>query len=103
MTMYSYPKTKDGWWANVDEYWDDLYSILLSFLPIVDVGADIGLTIRLDKKVQLLKDNKDIELARYFGMAWARAPDDSSIHNIPSWHVLCDLCSEEYVLYEEGN
>lgn len=86
---YSYPKTKEEYWETVDKYWENLFDILYMFLPKEDVThAD---HLRLEK-------NPDI--SKLFNDAWWAAPDSPSIHSIPSWHVLCDLCSESYLLYE---
>jgi hypothetical protein len=87
---YNYPTSKDEYWKIVDTYWDNLYNILVRFLP---------------KEKLIEADNlrliKSPELASLFNTAWANAPDHISIHSIPSWHVLCDLCSESYVLHED--
>lgn len=87
---YSYPKNKEEWWSNVDRHWEDLYDILYKFLPKEQVAAADQL--RLEKSSKLCSLLQD---------AWFNAPDNRSIHSIPSWHVLCDLCSESYVLGDE--
>lgn len=85
----SYPKNKEEWWNLVDQHWENLYNILYMYLPKEEVAnAD---------QLRLIKDRK---LSSLFQNAWFNAPDSRSIHSIPSWHVLCDLCSENYVLYE---
>lgn len=87
---YSYPKTKEEYWDIVDRYFQDLYNIMVMFLPKHELA-----------KVDNLRLTKDRELSRLFELTWGNAPDNRSIHNIPAWHVLCDLCSEAYVLYED--
>ena len=48
--------------------------------------------------------NQDPKIADIFEQAWGAAPDSSSIHHIPSWGVLCNLCSEAHVLFDDdGN
>jgi hypothetical protein len=88
--MYSYPKDKPSYWAIVDQYWPDLLNIIRQFAPdMVD-------------EAQTAKQNQDAwVITDAFNMAWINAPDSPSIHRIPSWHVLCDLCSESYVLFDE--
>lgn len=100
-----YPKTKDEWWNNVDVAWDDLLDIMYMFLPMngVDDYDRSILPHTLEKEIRYCRKNRDSKLARYFNAAWWIAPDHPSIHQIPSWGVLCDLCSEEYVLYEEND
>lgn len=92
---YSYPKTAEEWWNNVDTYWDKLYDILARFIPP---------EVLKEKDPDKLRLNKDTDLLRLFNDAWWNAPDSPSIHYIPGWSVLCDLCSESYVLNEDlGN
>jgi hypothetical protein len=51
--------------------------------------------------VTTLKQNRDTRLHDYFNAAWWRAPDNGSIHTIPGWNILCDLCCEQDLIYEE--
>lgn len=87
---YSYPKTAEEYWNVVEAYWKDLENILGQFLTRADLV-----------EASKLKMAKDKNLVEYFQKAWDNAPDAGWIHSIPSWHILCDLCSECYVLYEE--
>jgi hypothetical protein len=89
MSNYSYPKTKEEYWNIVDQHWENLYDILFMYLPKEEVAKADNLRLAKDRKI-----------ANLFNDAWFAAPDHRSIHSIPSWHVLCDLCSESYVLYE---
>lgn len=86
-----YPKNAEEYWQIVDAYWANLYNILARFLPKDQLAQADNLRL-----------NKNPEIARLFNAAWGNAPDSPSIHSIPSWRVLCDLCSEEYVLYDES-
>lgn len=99
---YSYPKNDVEWWTNVKTYWKDLFAILDMFLPTEEHEDRDGniLVDSLGVYITKLKEEQDPELARYFSAAWAAAPDNRSIHSIPSWHVLCDLCSESDVLHD---
>jgi len=94
---YEYPKTKEEYWDVVNLYWAELFSIILTFLP---EEINIDTLERTEVHVIRLKENKDPTLCRYFNYAWASAPDDGRIHAIPAWHILCDLCSESYLLIE---
>jgi hypothetical protein len=92
--MKDYPTNKEEYWIFVDRHWEDLYDIIYRFAPELCKDAD---NYRL---------NQDAKLAGIFQTAWANAPDSPSIHYLPSWNVLCDLCSESYVLFdydEAGN
>ena len=100
---YHYPRTDVEWWTNVKTYWADLFEIFWIYLPMDEYGDRDGnvLVNSLAEHVTRLKEEQDPELARYFSAAWAAAPDNRSIHSIPSWGVLCDLCSESGVLYDD--
>ncbi|MGE3320394.1 MAG: hypothetical protein AB7I18_13960 [Candidatus Berkiella sp.] len=89
MSNYSYPKTKEEYWDTVDRYWEDLYDILVRYLPKEDLA-----------KADHYRLEKNPAVSKLFNDAWWNAPDHRSIHSIPSWHVLCDLCSESYLVYE---
>lgn len=101
------PTTKAEWWSLVNEHWDNLWEIFLMFVPNHDFdwGSDVFVESKepdVLTKIQRAKEARDGHaLARHLNAAWATAPDDRSIHSIPSWGVLCDLCSEEYVLYQD--
>ncbi|MBU2177604.1 MAG: hypothetical protein KJ556_21135 [Gammaproteobacteria bacterium] len=86
--MTVYPKNKKEWWDNVDSRWHDLDNIIMRFIPNAAVEA------------ATFKQNHDERLADIFQTAWSKAPDASWIHSIPGWGVLCDLCSERFVLEE---
>jgi hypothetical protein len=93
----------NDWWDTVDKYWFQLREILGMYLPMdknEDVYGEI-LQKSLFYHVENLKESKDAELARYFHAAWGAAPDSPRIHRVPGWGKLCDLCSEDYVLYED--
>ena len=107
----SYPKTAEEWWKLVDDNWEAIVGILERFLPLHSLATDPpgklnGKILMYTNLADILraKKNKDgHKLCRYFNGAWNEAPDDPSIHNILGWDLLCDLCSEEHVLYEENN
>lgn len=88
--IYNTPTSYDEYWFTVDAYWDQLYAILVKFLP----------TEKLEH-ADAYRLNKDSEILSLFNDAWFNAPDNRSIHSIPGWHILCDLCSESYLLEVE--
>lgn len=99
---YRYPTTKDEYWQTVDKYWPQLLDILLRFLP--NVNSDLN-SPNFGRKTAViaeeLRSNRNDEIVYLFDSAWASAPDDGRIHVIPCWNILCDLCSESYLLFEE--
>jgi hypothetical protein len=92
--MKDYPSNKEEYWQLVDQHWEDLFDIIFRFAPEFAKLAD---------EARLKKDDR---LSSIFEEAWGNAPDSPHIHYIPSWNILCNLCSEAYVLYdydEAGN
>jgi len=110
------PTTPEEWWKSVDDNWPDLLNIMAMFLPMAAlatrppndpdgsmVSGRNGLPMLRYQDVEEAKANRDhYILLRYFNGAWGAAPDDYYIHSIPCWHILCDLCSEEWV-FEDQN
>jgi hypothetical protein len=86
-----YATNKNEYWQIVDANWTDLYNILVTYLPKEELATADNLRI-----------NQDRELSSLFENAWFAAPDHPHIHNIPGWHILCNLCSEAHVLWEDG-
>ena len=96
---YRYPTNKEEYWSVVDKYWSYLLDIVLRFGP--EYVIHNGETKRLAIAATSLKEKRSTELVEYFNKTWASAPDTGHIHAIPAWHILCDLCSESIVLYED--
>ncbi len=96
----NWPKTKDKWWALVDEHWPDLVSLLHRFIGMNDhENIDGKLTIEPRAvEIERMKRERNPRLARYLNGAWGNAPDVPGLSEITGWDLLCDLCSEEYVL-----
>jgi len=100
---------RNDWWVVVDKYWDGLVEIIARFMDLDHAAYETpgdatskptGRTIA--GEIDYLKERYAVKLARYFHAAWALAPD-SYAHTVPAWGALCDLCSEEYVLYEDDD
>ena len=98
-------ETKDDWWTLLETSWSNILDMA------VQVGAPLGQNIDLDGKdmpISLLKQMEDAKTAKnwevlsiFFNKVWWMLPDESSIHSIPGFHSLCDLCSETWVFQEE--
>ena len=102
-----YPRTKDQWWALVDEFWPSLLNIMNRYIPLKNYKKidDVKGVVPADKPayitVEELKHSRDPVLIRYFFAAWEAAPDSKHIHKIKNWDLLCDLLSEEDCLRDE--
>ena len=90
--MKDYPLNKEEYWQLVDRHWADLINIVCVYNPDkVEEAANYRL-------------NQDPKIDKIFQDTWWSAPDSLSLHYIPSWNILCNLCSEAHVLFdEEGN
>lgn len=98
-----YIRTKEEYWQVVYDWWDDLLSIMRRFIPMEGYEDKDGtiLEVPLWQYIVKLKDKRDLNLDGYFQSTWLSAPDSGWIHGIKGWDILCDLCSESYVLYED--
>jgi len=84
-----YPKTKEEWIATLEKWWDELLCLIDKYKENIEA-------------IKQFKDKKDyVSVVNELNSAWVMAPDDIVIHSNPGWNVLCDLCSESYLLEEE--
>lgn len=78
-----YAQTMEEWWFLVDHHWENLLSIVQRFFPN---GA---------QKAEEAKEERNGHiLLSCMNEAWWKAPDEPSIHSIPDWGQLCNLCSD---------
>lgn len=102
LSVYKCPETAEDYWRVVDNYWSYLLAILEQFPPEIKLEDMLlrGEILSPSDLKTRLKENRDVRLVEYFNRAWTAAPDNGSIHLIPGWGILCDLCSEGYLVYE---
>ena len=89
--MPSVPRNREEYFSLAEQYRDELFNIIADFS-----GRDNA------EEFTLFLNERSNSIAPIFHQAWADAPDKPWIHSIPGWHVLCDLCGEDYVLDETG-
>lgn len=100
---YVCPTTYNEYWMTVNTYWSDLLNIMLMYLPeYVEVHRRFELK-KTAVFVTELMQTKDIRLVDKFQQTWTSAPDDGYIHSIKGWGILCDLCSESYLVCENND
>jgi hypothetical protein len=87
--MKDYPTTKEEYFQLIDRHWADLINIICKYNP---QKAEEAANYRL---------SKDPQIDHIFQDTWFNAPDSPHIHSIPGWGILCNLCSESYVLGDE--
>lgn len=96
---YKYPTTYNEYWNTVDDYWPQLLGLFARFLPTHYPKRDDPYEIDHTHIVaEMCRRNKDPRLLELFNRTWSAAPDDGRIHLLDGWNVLCDLCSEGYLL-----
>lgn len=90
--MKDYPTSKETYWQIVDANWSNLIDIISRF------------AFNRVKAAERARLTEDVSIVDIFQEVWNNAPDSPSLHYIPSWNILCDLCSESYVLFDDkGN
>jgi len=117
----SYPKTKEEWWELVDENWENLRKLISRFHPRKGkkfndnfiITAPVPEKIRLQQVKEILKENfpvdilqyievlrsnRDTKLLRIVENTWWGLPESVEVRDFPGFGVLCDLCSEAYLL-----
>lgn len=107
-------ETPADWWKVLEDHWNDIqqcFALCGAPMTLEEEGywwADSfgGEVIRHDKSlIRTLEDARKYHdnemMARLLNACWIAAPDSRKIHGWPSWHVLCDLCSEEWVFEPE--
>lgn len=100
---YKSPTNKQEYWKIVDTYWDDIFRILNIYLPTFSNKwiDETPLDKTLGEYIIDLKESNNPRIVRAFNAAWFAAPDSVGIWDHSGWGALCDLCSEEWCLYEE--
>ncbi len=78
-----YAKNMKEWWILVDHHWNDLYEIVKRYAGKFSADAE---------RAKLKRDSK--KLLSILNEAWFATPDIQTIHSIPGWGVLCNLCSD---------
>jgi len=94
------------WWSLLNEHWENLLEIIGHHIdfnyPAFDPPGDSNgfpTGRKTYAEMEHLRKTEDPRLARYLGAAWCLA-SEAYAWSVPSWGVLCDLLSEEYVLDE---
>lgn len=84
-----YPTNKDEWIQTLDKWMPELQHIVETFFS---EGENLT-------TLMTFKDWTSI--ASILNKAWFNAPDCPTIHQIRGWHVLCDLCSEFAIIFQD--
>ena len=87
--MSDAPRNREEYFSLAERFQDELFDIITNFS-----GRDNA------EEFILFLNEQSNSIASILHQAWSDAPDRPWIHSIPGWNALCDLCSEDYVLYE---
>ena len=114
-----YPKTKEEWWFLAKFHKDDLRNLICDFHPIYKrVRRDMRITApnaetacamvrqeivkeTIDDPLECFDqflDQKSDGLVTILNQTWFGIPESLSCWDLKGFGVLCDLCSESYVL-----
>jgi hypothetical protein len=100
-STYHYPRNKEEWWKNLEAWWPELLALINTYGCRLSNPRDPLATMEpAATELERMKQAKDEKMALILEEAWCNAPDHGSIHTNKGWDVLCDLCSESYVLTE---
>ena len=101
--FYRYPKTEEEWWKVAREWWPDFIVIANKYIDVkapIDLYGNLSLKPYIECATKALNE-KDPILSSFFSKVWQEAPDNGTIHSNIGWGVLCDLCSESYLIHED--
>lgn len=105
--------TKEEWWQLVDSNWDALEELIRAFwindtkLPITAENAELARSEVLEEypvkeyDYNSLKQSRNPELSAFFDNLYWKIPESTDCWKYRGFGVLCDLCSESYVLFED--
>lgn len=117
------PTTKEEWWQLVESNYNDLFYLIGKFHPenyrihryniTADKAEKVCENVRNEirsrnafndvhplDRFKKLYDTRNSDLASLLSETWFGMPESSDIRSEPGFFVLCDLCSESYVLEE---
>lgn len=101
-------ETRADWWDLLDVHWDDIHACIGKYLSLTrtpdpeDGGVENPEEKTLGELLPGWKEQRDdMLLRRVLDDTVTAAQDDSASHENPGWHILCDLCAESDVLYDE--
>ncbi len=98
---YKAPETYDEYWKVVSDYLPELINIVLMHAPPVELEDERYFLQKTGAVLADMARNKDPKIVDYFEKTWHSAPDSGEIHAIRGWNILCDLCSESYLIDEK--
>jgi len=117
--MGEYPENAAEWWALLERHKEQLLDSIGSFHPWYETKHNYKITATkaedLCKEIrESIKDkgdprvlfeqyllNRNTEMVGLLNEVWFGMPESQSVRMAPGFGVLCDLCSEAWVLNDE--
>jgi len=80
-----YPKTAEEWWKLLNDFGEQIQNDFFRY----------GTQSEWKKFRNAVRGHKNTGwIVHFLNEVWWKLPDTSSIHDIPTFKLLCDLCSE---------
>jgi hypothetical protein len=122
----SYPKTKEEWFALLRENKGRLLTLIGRFHPwwldnesikqysitapkAEEICEKVRETIKESTKlnphdefIKALENEDGVTISKILNSTWFGMPESYEIRTVSGFHALCDLCSESYLVLEEG-
>lgn len=119
--MTDYPKTVEEYWELCNEHKDDLRALVSQFHPAyrrsnlmpitayapelicIEAREAIARKEQTDPIVEFnrMLESRSPDMPTLLNQVWFGIPESIEAHSLPAFHVLCDLCSEGYLLEPE--
>lgn len=80
------------WWKVLEDNWDDIKDIAYRVYKKPEK--------LIDKMIKSKTQKNGPAMTSYLNDIWYDAPNEPIIHTWKGWNTLCDLCFEDYILYE---
>lgn len=85
------PRTAAEWWSLLGT----------NRTRIAEIMVRVGVAEKQRNAFEAAVTFRDVEqICRLLQLTWENAPDRAEIHSWAGWSVLCDLCSENYLVKE---
>lgn len=119
-----YQTNKDEWWQLVEKNWEQLERLMRLFHPDGGAADRTAMPITAQRaeavcegvrqeirdagkgdpvaRAAALRQQRDPLLSLLFTETWFGLPESAMVRAEPGFGVLCDLCSEAYVLFDDA-
>jgi len=93
-----YPRSAHEWWALASTYASDIVALLFRVKVRSTKHAALVKLFNTTEKYKKAVECRNADLAKALSYIWMALPNSKSTQALSGFSVLCDLCSEAYVL-----